>query len=329
MSKRSLFWGQASGKLGEAVYYRAGGEQRTRAYVAKIKNPKSAAQAANRVQMRNLSNVFKAYRSVLQKSFPNRKTNQSGFNAFVQANKSANSPAVYKDDYERGAMCPFRMQVSKGDLIINDKINFTSTEDSSIIDGSAIGLSKGTITGAAADYSVGKPLNGSDLYKLIVGDNNPYNLPSSFVLTILSAFYSYSAPFNGETWLPMVFRVECSESSTDEGVVHYAYDMSSTVVCRPYVSKITTDDNNVTVDAWGVLPHDQPVAVTEDLCVSILVSYVDANGKLQINTASMQDNAPEPVSESTFGQFLPGGALFNEAVAEYTASQSDILSQKS
>lgn len=37
MSKRSLFWGQAAGKLGEAVYYRAGGEQRTRTYVAKIK----------------------------------------------------------------------------------------------------------------------------------------------------------------------------------------------------------------------------------------------------------------------------------------------------
>ena len=29
MSKRSLFWGHGSGKLGEAVYYRAGGEQRT------------------------------------------------------------------------------------------------------------------------------------------------------------------------------------------------------------------------------------------------------------------------------------------------------------
>ena len=33
MSKRSLFWGNGAGKLGEAVYYRAGGEQRTRAYV--------------------------------------------------------------------------------------------------------------------------------------------------------------------------------------------------------------------------------------------------------------------------------------------------------
>jgi hypothetical protein len=41
MSKRSLFWGKGSGKLGEAVYYRAGGEQRTRAYVKTVKNPKT------------------------------------------------------------------------------------------------------------------------------------------------------------------------------------------------------------------------------------------------------------------------------------------------
>mgnify|MGYP007050596991 CR=1 FL=1 len=42
MSKRSLFWGNASGKLGEAVFYRAGGEQRTRTWIPKIKNPKNA-----------------------------------------------------------------------------------------------------------------------------------------------------------------------------------------------------------------------------------------------------------------------------------------------
>ena len=41
MSKRSLFWGKASGKLGEAVFYRAGGTQRTRTYVKNVKNPKS------------------------------------------------------------------------------------------------------------------------------------------------------------------------------------------------------------------------------------------------------------------------------------------------
>ena len=38
MSKGSLFWGNARGRLGQSVFYRAGGEQRNRTYVAKIKN---------------------------------------------------------------------------------------------------------------------------------------------------------------------------------------------------------------------------------------------------------------------------------------------------
>lgn len=59
MSKRSLFWGQASGKLGEAVYYRAGGEQRTRAYARKIKNPKTRAQALQRTKFNNMVAVFR------------------------------------------------------------------------------------------------------------------------------------------------------------------------------------------------------------------------------------------------------------------------------
>ena len=61
MSKRSLFWGQASGKLGEAVYYRAGGEQRTRSYVAKIKNPKTRAQALQRTKFNNMVAVFRVH----------------------------------------------------------------------------------------------------------------------------------------------------------------------------------------------------------------------------------------------------------------------------
>ena len=43
MSKGSEFWGNASGKLGQQVLYRAGGEQRARMHVAKIKNPRTVA----------------------------------------------------------------------------------------------------------------------------------------------------------------------------------------------------------------------------------------------------------------------------------------------
>lgn len=86
MSKRSLFWGQASGKLGEAVYYRAGGEQRTRAYVSKIKNPKTRAQALQRTKFNNMVAVFRGTSVFVKSLFKAEKSSQSPFNAFVKRN---------------------------------------------------------------------------------------------------------------------------------------------------------------------------------------------------------------------------------------------------
>lgn len=86
MSKRSLFWGQASGKLGETVYYRAGGEQRTRSYVAKIKNPKTRAQALQRTKFNNAVAVFRGTSAFVKSLFKAEKSSQSPFNAFVKRN---------------------------------------------------------------------------------------------------------------------------------------------------------------------------------------------------------------------------------------------------
>ena len=96
MSKGSLFWANARGKLGESVYYRAGGEQRNRTYVKNIKNPRTLAQAKNRITLMNYVAGFRSLRPILANSFVSRKSSQSGFNAFVSANKNPNSPAVDK-----------------------------------------------------------------------------------------------------------------------------------------------------------------------------------------------------------------------------------------
>lgn len=116
MSKGSEFWGVASGKLGQQVLYRAGGEQRARAYVAKIKNPKTMAQMKNRILMNNVVSAFHAMKPLLQASFPNRKSNQSAFNAFVQANKQKNQYYISKEDVEHTACVPYGMQIAKGNV---------------------------------------------------------------------------------------------------------------------------------------------------------------------------------------------------------------------
>lgn len=119
MSKGSLFWANASGKLGETVLYRSGGEQRTRTYVAKIKNPKTLAQMKNRALMNNVVSAFHAMKPLLQATFPNRKSNQSAFNAFVQANKNRAPYFISKEDLSATAFVPYGLQLAKGSLGIN------------------------------------------------------------------------------------------------------------------------------------------------------------------------------------------------------------------
>lgn len=117
MSKRSLFWGQASGKLGEAVFYRAGGEQRTRAWVAKIKNPRTRAQAITRATMANLTNFYRANASLLRDSFTNKPQNQSGFNAFVQKSKNRDTGVVGEQGRRLGMSFPHGFCVADGTAV--------------------------------------------------------------------------------------------------------------------------------------------------------------------------------------------------------------------
>lgn len=117
MAKNSMFWGQASGKLGEAVLYRSGGQERSRAYVAKIKNPRSAGQALSRASMANLCSTFRQLKPLISQSFPNRPTVQSAWNAFVKANKTKNVSLVSKSGADAGYCAPAGMLVSEGNGI--------------------------------------------------------------------------------------------------------------------------------------------------------------------------------------------------------------------
>lgn len=121
MSKRSLFWGQASGKLGEAVFYRAGGEQRTRAWVAKIKNPRTRAQAITRATMANITNFYRANAVILRDSFTNKPQNQSGFNAFVQKSKNRETGVVGEQGRRLGMSFPYGFCIADGTAVFAPK----------------------------------------------------------------------------------------------------------------------------------------------------------------------------------------------------------------
>lgn len=200
MSKRSLFWGQASGKLGEAVYYRAGGEQRTRSYVKAVKNPKTLAQMMQRITMGNLVSMYSALKPVLSQSFPMRPAQRSAFNEFVSANKSAQSYAVSKDDVQHRYFWPVDLTIAKGDVVVPTNLKFVPAEENedggmdypycewpvltTTVSAKGIGIDVTNYVGENPDNMKFKTLTPFQVYKALTANGNPYDLPSKFVITI-------------------------------------------------------------------------------------------------------------------------------------------------
>lgn len=114
MSKSNMLLGLAKGKVGDLVFYRDGGEQRTRTRVIP-KNPRTPAQMAQRVRMANVSAIFRLLSPILKESFTGRPSNQSGFNAFASMAIPA-SPFMTKEMATADAVLPMPCFVSKGTL---------------------------------------------------------------------------------------------------------------------------------------------------------------------------------------------------------------------
>ena len=115
MTKRSMLLSLASGKLGDMVFYRAGGEQRTRTRVIP-KNPKSIAQMNQRLRMLNPSAIYRSLGSLLSASFVDRKSNQSSANKFMSDAISTLPYYITKAMKDELLCVPFGAKVASGNL---------------------------------------------------------------------------------------------------------------------------------------------------------------------------------------------------------------------
>ena len=90
MTKGSLFWANAKGKLGQMVISRRGGEEITRAYQPNVKNPKTSGQMIQRAKFAQAVKFYKhAVENFFPFSFEDKKKNESFFNAFMRYNISS------------------------------------------------------------------------------------------------------------------------------------------------------------------------------------------------------------------------------------------------
>lgn len=331
MVKRSLFWGQAAGKLGEAVYYRAGGEQRTRTYIKNIKNPKTQAQAIQRAKLNNLTACFRGASIFLRSFLKAPKANQSAFNAFVSQNSKANQYVANDTMVKMQQGIPLGLLFANGDS--GDDLSLSVMQCTRVVEpetGGKYALAKAMYLPAlqnnenTLDRSSGmlKVVDGKTLYSIFTAPENGFTLPAEFDLTVL---LSEGA---GEGMVFITATVHCSATSTDTlHIVQKSQEVGITdadIADWILAGGVTgpTSGTGATTPGMGQLAFGfTAVAANElDCSVGVVLSYVGANGKTwnQVYMPSTEALTTE------YGVFAYDGTTGKEIVAGYTATQNTI-----
>lgn len=107
MSKGSLFFGNASGKLGQVVLSTVKGQQIARAWQPKVANPKTSQQQLQRAKFANSVKFFRrAQQNLFKFAFEDKRKNESDYNAFMRHNvvSSAVLDRMVYDDFNYPAL---------------------------------------------------------------------------------------------------------------------------------------------------------------------------------------------------------------------------------
>lgn len=333
MSKRSLFWGQASGKLGEAVFYRAGGEQRARAYVKAVKNPRTLAQMMQRITIGNLVSMFSALKPILSQSFPLRASNRSAFNEFVSVNKGAQSYAITKDDIQNRYFWPVGLTIARGNLNVPTELTF-DVEDveegypcapwrflAKPVSATSIGIDVAGYVGEQAEDMKYKRLTPHQLYKLFTANDNPFGLPSKFVITIyigaLDAGAVEGSDANGLMAASYVQYI-CSSIESECQIIKVGNDqLCSQAEIAVYESEPTSDNADVNIFSlmagFGLR--------FSDIAIGVIVSCKQ-DSVLKVTTSKVYG---DPSLASATQSLLPGGENYEIALNDYGFNPDSIL----
>lgn len=338
MSKRSLFWGQASGKLGEAVFYRAGGEQRTRTYVKNVKNPKSLAQMKNRILMNNVVSAFRSMKPILSVSFPMKADNQSGFNAFVKANKNIVPYAISKEDVQYGGCMPYRMFVSQGDIAMNTNVVLKELTDAT--DPEAAGrwypTMNGLLPNAAALHSLPEKepaiaVTPQQLYSIMTDNGNPLGLPAEFKVTIVGSYYGTGANeapselfFMG--WKTYVCRADDKARVIVGGDALATEWLDVLAIPSKFEDKGSEDKPSfdATIENLALRNGFLSESKSEQHVWGVIVSWTD-NGKQRVTTSRIQGGfgVADLVKD-----WEEGGFVYDQILSFYGYSAESLLATK-
>lgn len=119
MSKGSLLFGTGSGKLGSVVMSRTKGQERHRAYISKVKNPRSFSQMVTRIAFSTAGLAYKGLKGVSQKLSYNG-FGANSYNSFIKSNLSLApfySKEVFDEMSSKGLFPVAPWVISNGALV--------------------------------------------------------------------------------------------------------------------------------------------------------------------------------------------------------------------
>ena len=280
-----MLLGLAKGKVGDLVFYRDGGEQRTRTRVIP-KNPRTPAQMKQRAKIANVSALYRALASVLADSFTNRPSNQSGYNVFASTAIGL-SPYMTKQQATAACVLPQPTLVSRGVLPTIEYLGAGQGGDGAV----AMGLD-GEFTGA-----------------------------STVALVSAALIAQYPSIQQGDelTFVSLLFNaIEGADAEADvyaavPDIVNFKVDTTSAV---------TLSDSGLAFSA-GTLASAEAVSQSADgpVMQAIMHSRVDENGQLQLSTQWARLNG---AAQSLYDGYRTEQAIAN-AIESYMAGSESTL----
>ena len=339
MSKGSLFWANASGKLGEVVNYRAGGEQRARTYVKHIKNPKTIAQMRNRLLMLNVVSAFRSLKPLLIEAFPQKPSKQSAFNAFVQANKQKLGYYITKEDLEDGACIPYGMVLSKGSAGLNLRPSIMELpnavdEDAparygwavtNILDWDSISV----VVPTSADNFSYKP-SAEELSKLFA-EHCVVALPSIAQITTIGATYgSNDSDLGNDIW-QLGYRVHHLQANNAYARSYGFTQADSDLGISLHVSSVTENESAGTktlkFDALLVGSPKVDVDSLVQSAVGIVLSFKSSEGVMVSNSSmsAIPTRFNDQAIEDPTSDFKWGGSYAQQVLEAYGYQIGGIL----
>ena len=265
MSKGSLFFGNASGKLGQVVLSTVKGQQIARAWQPKVANPKTSQQQLQRAKFANAVKFFKrAQQNLFKFAFEDKRKNESDYNAFMRHNVV--SSAVL-------------------DRMVYDNFNYPALADNWL-------LSYGSLGEINADN---EPSDKEivNLLSLHLGTGEIANLT---IASASQAFVDNYKAVNGDFVTLVGVSSSVKSLTGDPGeapewhIVQFVVDTTNTQKLVEYLEKQDKTASNF-FSKDGMEPANIIFEYSEDGCawLGIILSRITANG-VKVSTSNLMPN---------------------------------------